>query len=46
MATLIISNAETKDIMKVVKCLKEFGLLNKCTSKTNQNKVYKQKVNP
>ena len=40
MATLIISNAETKDI-KIVKQLEEFGLLKKCVSKAIENKAKK-----
>ena len=40
MATLIISNTETKDI-KTVKHLEEFRLLKKCVSKAIENKVKK-----
>ena len=40
MATLIISNTETKDI-KTVKNLEEFPLLKKCVSKAIENKVKK-----
>ena len=36
-ATLIISNEEVEDIMKIVKSLEDFGLLFKGVSEKNQN---------
>ena len=44
MATLIISNEETNDIMKIIKCPKESGLLIKGVSETIQNKVKEWKA--
>ena len=41
--TLIISNNEMKEIMKIVKSLKDSGLLLKGVSETIQNEVKKQK---
>ena len=41
--TLIISNDEMVDIMKIVKSLEDFGLLLKGVSETIQNEVKKQK---
>ena len=38
MTTLIISNDEIEDIIKIVKSLKNFGLLLKGVTKTVQNK--------
>ena len=37
--TLVISNEEMNDIMKIVKSLEEFGLLIKGASKTIENKA-------
>ena len=37
MTSLIISNAEMKDIMKIIKSLEELNLLIKGTSKTIEN---------
>ena len=41
--TLIISNEEMNDIMKIVKSLEESGLLRKGISKTIKNKAKEQK---
>ena len=41
--TLIISNEEMNDIMKIVKCLEESGLLIKGISKTMKNESKEQK---
>ena len=41
--TLIISNEEMNDIMKIVKSLEEFGLLIKGVSGTIKNKAKEQK---
>ena len=41
--TLIISNDEMEDIMKIVKSLEDFGLLLKGVSKTIQNEAKEQK---
>ena len=41
--TLIISNEEMNDIMKIVKCLEESGLLIKGVSKTMKNESKEQK---
>ena len=41
--TLIISNEEINDIMKIVKSLKEPGILIKVASETIQNKAKEQK---
>ena len=41
--TLIISNEEMDDVMKIVKSLKESGLLIKVVSKTVKNKTKEQK---
>ena len=43
MTTLIISNEEMNDIMKIVKSLGESGLLIKGVSKTIKNEVKEQK---
>ena len=40
---VIVSNEETNDIMKIVKCLKESGLLIKGITKTIKNKAREQK---
>ena len=40
--TLIISNEEMKDIMKIVKSLEESGLIMKGISETNKNKIKEQ----
>ena len=42
--TLIISNEEVNDIMKIVKFLEESGLLIKGVSETIQNEAREQKV--
>ena len=42
--TLIISNEEMNDIMKIVKSLEESGLLIKDVSKTIKNEAKEQKV--
>ena len=44
--TLIISNDETEEIMKIVKPLEDFGLLLKGVSETMQNKskISKRKI--
>ena len=41
--TLIISNEEMEDIMKIIKSLEESGLLIKAISKTNKNEAKKTK---
>ena len=41
--TLIISNDEIHDIIKIVKSLEDSGLLLKGVTKTNQNEVKEQK---
>ena len=41
MLTLIMSKKEMKDIMKIVKSVKEFGLLLKGVSETIENKAKK-----
>ena len=41
--TLIISNGEMNDIMKIVKSLEESGLLRKVISKTIKNEAKEQK---
>ena len=43
MTALIISNKEVDDIMKIVKSLKESGLLIKGVSKTVKNEAKEQK---
>ena len=43
MATLIISNDETEDILKIVKSLEHSGLLLKGVTETVQNEVKQQK---
>ena len=43
MTTLIISNDEIEDIIKIVKSLEDSGLLLKGVTETVQNKVKKQK---
>ena len=43
MTTLVISNEEMNDIMKIVKPLEESGLLIKGVSETIQNEVKEQK---
>ena len=43
MTTLIISNEEMDDIIKIVKSIKESGLLKKGVSKTIKNEAKKQK---
>ena len=40
---LVISNDEMKDIIRIVKCLEDSGLLLKGVSKTIQNEVEEQK---
>ena len=42
--TLVISNEEINDIMKIVKSLEESGLLIKAVSETIKNKVKGQKA--
>ena len=42
-ATLLISNKETNDVMKIIKSLEESGLLIKSVRKTIKNKAKKQK---
>ena len=44
MATLIISNDEIKDIIKIVKSLEYSGLLLKEVTETVQNEVKEQKT--
>ena len=41
--TLIISNDEMKDVIKIVKSLEDSGLLLKAISKTIQNQAKKQR---
>ena len=41
--TLIISNEEMNDIMKIIKSLEEFGLLIKAVSKTIKNEAKEEK---
>ena len=41
--TLIISNEEMEDIMKIVTSLEDYGLLIKGVNKTNQNEAKEQK---
>ena len=41
--TLIVSNEEVKDIMKIVESLEDSGLLIKCVSETIKNEVKEQK---
>ena len=43
MATLIISNAEMDNIMKIVKSFEESGFLMRDSSKTIKNEAKKQK---
>ena len=43
MATLIFCNAELDDIMKIVKCLEDVGLLIKSVGETVENEVKIQK---
>ena len=43
MTTLIISNDEIEDIIKIVKSLEDFGLLLKGVTETVQNEVTEQK---
>ena len=43
MTTLIISNEEMDDIMKIIKSLEEFSLLTKGVSKTTEDKAKEQK---
>ena len=43
MTTLIISNEEMGDIMKIIKSLEEFGLLTKGVGKTIKDKAKEQK---
>ena len=43
MTTLIISNDEIKDIIKIVKSLEDSGLLLKGVTETVQNEVKEQK---
>ena len=43
MTTLIFSNEEFDDIMKIVKCLEDVGLLIKSVSETIENEVKVQK---
>ena len=42
--TLVISNYEIKDIIKIVKSLDDFGLLLEGVTETVQNEVKEQKV--
>ena len=44
MTTLIISNEEMDDIMKIIKSPKEFGLLVKDVSGTIKNEAKKQRA--
>ena len=44
MATLIISNEEMNDLMKIIKSLEEFGLLIKGVSETIKNEAKEQKA--
>ena len=41
--TLIISNEEMNDVMKIIKSLEEFGLLIKAVSKTIKNEAKEEK---
>ena len=41
--TLVISNDEINDIIKIIKCLEDFGLLLKGVTETVQNEVKEQK---
>ena len=43
MTTMIISNKEINDIMKIIKSLKQAGLLKKRVSNTDENKTKAQK---
>ena len=43
MTTLIISNDEIYDIIRIVKCLEDSGLLVKGITETVQNEVKEQK---
>ena len=43
MTTLIISNKEINNVMKIVKCLKVSGLLVEGISKTIENKAKEQR---
>ena len=43
MTTMIISNEEINDIMKIIKSLKQAGLLKKRVSNTDENKTKAQK---
>ena len=43
-ATLIISNEEMNDLMKIIKSLEEFGLLIKGVSETIKNEAKEQKA--
>ena len=43
MTTLIISNEETDDLIKIVKSLKESGLLKKGVGETIKNEAKEQK---
>ena len=43
MTTMIISNEEINDIMKIIKSLKQAGLLKKLVSNTDENKTKAQK---
>ena len=43
MATLIISNDEIHDIIKILKSLEDFGLLTEGVTKTVQNEANEQK---
>ena len=45
MTTLIISNEEMDDIMKIGKCLEKSGLLIKGVSETLQNEARGKKLN-
>ena len=44
MTTLINSNEEIKDIMKIVRSLEELGLLRKDVSKSIQNQAMNKKI--
>ena len=43
MTTLIISNEEMNDIMKIMKSLKDAGFLIKCVSDTSENEEKEHK---
>ena len=43
MTTLIISNEEMNDVIKIIKSLEDAGLLIKCVSETIENEVKEQK---